>query len=81
MVPVDGGYTMRVADMIGVVRRLRSSVVIPMHWFSGASLRDFLAEMDSDFEVVEPGLSEMVFSRRDLPAHPTIMVLEPRWLD
>ena len=81
MVPVDGGYTMRVADMIGVVRRLRSSVVIPMHWFSGASLRDFLAEMDSDFEVVEPGLSEMVFSRRDLPANPTIMVLEPRWLD
>ncbi|OYW49298.1 MAG: Zn-dependent hydrolase [Rhodobacterales bacterium 12-65-15] len=45
MVPVDGGYTLRLEDMAGVVRRLRSSVVIPMHWFSEASLQAFLAEM------------------------------------
>src|SRR5690606_33099862 len=45
MVPVDGGYTMRLQDMAGVVKRLRSSVVIPMHWFSRTSLDGFLAEM------------------------------------
>ena len=29
MVPVDGGYTLNLATMIRVVKRLRSSVVIP----------------------------------------------------
>lgn len=81
MVPVDGGYTLRLADMIGVVRRLKSSVVIPMHWFSGASLRRFLDEMSGEFDVVEPGLNEMVFDRHSLPARPTILLLEPRLLD
>lgn len=81
MVPVDGGYTMRLADMVGVVRRLKSSVVIPMHWFSGASLVEFLKEMEGEFDVVETGLSEISFSMHDLPARPTILVLEPRWLE
>lgn len=81
MVPVDGGYTLRLEDMAGVVRRLKARVVIPMHWFSGASLDDFLLRMEGEFEVVETGLNEMVFSRADLPARPTILVLTPRWLD
>jgi Beta-lactamase superfamily domain len=81
MVPVDGGYTLRLEDMIGVVRRLKSSVVLPMHWFSGASLETFLAEMSGEFEVVETGLSQMDFGLRDLPSRPTILVLEPAWLD
>jgi L-ascorbate metabolism protein UlaG (beta-lactamase superfamily) len=81
MVPVDGGYTLRLEDMAGVVRRLKARVVIPMHWFSGASLDDFLLRMEGEFEVVETGLNEMVFSRTDLPGEPTILVLTPRWLD
>jgi L-ascorbate metabolism protein UlaG (beta-lactamase superfamily) len=81
MVPVDGGYTMRLADMAGVVKRLRSSVVIPMHWFSQASLQAFLAEMSGEFTVVETGGSEIELAMGDLPASPTILVLEPAWLD
>jgi L-ascorbate metabolism protein UlaG (beta-lactamase superfamily) len=77
MVPVDGGYTLSVTDMVGVVRRLRSSIVIPMHWFSGASLQTFLAEMESEFEVVETGLSELDLSLQDLPGRPSILVLDP----
>jgi L-ascorbate metabolism protein UlaG (beta-lactamase superfamily) len=77
MVPVDGGYTLSVADMVGVVRRLRSSVVIPMHWFSGASLQTFLTEMEGEFAVVETGLPELDLSLQDLPGQPTIMVLDP----
>ncbi|MEM1352675.1 MAG: MBL fold metallo-hydrolase, partial [Pseudomonadota bacterium] len=34
MAPVDGGYTLDLATMTQVLKRLRSSVVIPMHWFS-----------------------------------------------
>jgi L-ascorbate metabolism protein UlaG (beta-lactamase superfamily) len=81
MVPVDGGYTMAVSDMAEVVKRLRSSVVIPMHWFSGASLNMFLEDMRAEFEVVETGLSDLELSLRDLPGRPTIMVLEPALID
>lgn len=81
MVPVDGGYTMRLEDMAGVVRRLRSSVVIPMHWFSAESLERFLAEMSDGFTVVETGGAQIVLSLEDLPSVPTLLVLEPAFLD
>ncbi|MDZ4086587.1 MAG: MBL fold metallo-hydrolase [Tabrizicola sp.] len=81
MVPVDGGYTMRLEDMAGVVKRLRSSVVIPMHWFSQGSLDQFLAEMAAEFTVVETGGAQIALSLDDLPSQPTIMVLEPAYLD
>ena len=81
MVPVDGGYTMSVADMAGVVRDLRARVVIPMHWFSGASLELFLAEMAGAFQVVRLDQPDMEFSRDNLPGAPTIIVLEPAFLE
>lgn len=81
IVPVDGGYTMRLQDMAGVVQRLRSSVVIPMHWFSRSSLDAFLAEMAGQFTVVETGGAQIALSLRDLPSVPTVMVLEPAFLD
>lgn len=81
MVPVDGGYTMRLEDMAGVVRRLRSSVVIPMHWFSEASLQAFLTEMSDGFTVVETGGAQIALSLEDLPSVPTLMVLEPAFID
>ena len=81
MVPVDGGYTMRLSDMAGVVRRLRSSVVIPMHWFSPQSLQAFLTEMSAEFTVVETGGAQIALSLDDLPSQPTIMVLEPEFID
>lgn len=80
MVPVDGGYTLDLPSMMTVVRRLRSSVVLPMHWFSGASLTAFLAEMGDQFEVVEPGISQIDLSLSRLPKSPTIIVLEPEYL-
>ncbi len=81
MVPVDGGYTMRLEDMKAVVSRLRSSVVVPMHWFSGASLEEFVAEMSGEFDVVRLDQPDIVLSLDRLPKTPTIMVLQPEWLD
>jgi L-ascorbate metabolism protein UlaG (beta-lactamase superfamily) len=81
MVPVDGGVTMRVGDMAQVVRRLRSSVVLPMHWFSGASLEVFLADMEAEFDVVRLDQPDIELSRDSLPSRPTIMVLQPAFLD
>lgn len=81
MVPVDGGFTLRLGDMAGVVRRLRSSVVIPMHWFSQASLEAFLTEMSGEFSVVETGGAQLALSLDQLPSAPTIVVLQPAYLD
>ncbi len=81
MVPVDGGYTMATAEMAEVVKRFRSSVVIPMHWFSGSSLEVFLDDMDGAFDVVRPGISDIELSLQDLPRQPTIMLLEPEAID
>jgi L-ascorbate metabolism protein UlaG (beta-lactamase superfamily) len=67
--------------MEGVVRRLRASVVIPMHWFSPETLQAFLREMAPEFAVVETGGAQVALSRHDLPSQPTILVLEPAWLD
>jgi L-ascorbate metabolism protein UlaG (beta-lactamase superfamily) len=80
MVPVDGGYTMSIEAMRNVVRKLRSSVVLPMHWFSGASLEVFLQEMSGEFDVVRLEQPDLELSLGDLPGRPTIMVLQPAFL-
>ncbi len=77
MVPVDGGYTLAIDDMVGIVKRLRASVVIPMHWFSGASLEVFKTRMEGEFDIVETGLSEMDFAQNELPGRPAILILDP----
>ncbi len=80
MVPVDGTYTMDVVTMGRVVQRLRSSVVIPMHWFGGASLERFLDTMRGAWPVERTGANELTVSRHALPSQPTIVVLEPAGL-
>lgn len=77
MVPVDGGYTLDLPTMMRVVARLRSSVVLPMHWFGGASLERFLAGMAEDFAIERRAENWIELSLSTLPARPTIVVLSP----
>lgn len=81
MAPVDGGLTLDLPTMITVLKRLRSSVVIPMHWFGESSLERFLGGMSDEFVVERTGGSSMEVSLRTLPPRPTVYVLEPAWLD
>lgn len=81
MAPVDGGMTLSLGDMMGVLRRLKSSVVIPMHWFGGYTLNAFLEGMSDVFAIERPAASDLLISLRDLPDRPTIVVLQPRYLD
>ena len=80
MAPVDGGMTLDLPSMISVLQRLRSSVVIPMHWFSLGGLQTFLAGMQDDFRIDVREGSSMEVSLRTLPSEPTIVVLRPRFL-
>lgn len=80
MAPVDGGMTLPLPEMIATLKRLKSSIVIPMHWFSGYSLEAFLAGMVDEFAIERPDTSSLEVSLRSLPDRPTIIVLKPDYL-
>lgn len=80
MAPVDGGMTLDLPTMIKVLKRLRASVVIPMHWFGDGTLQFFLAGMRDEFAIERAAGSTLQLSLRDLPNRPTVMVLQPRYL-
>ncbi len=80
MAAVDGGTTMPLPEMIQVLKRLKSSVIIPMHWFSSFSLDRFLVDIRDDFPVRRDGVSDITVSLRTLPDRPTVVVLEPQYL-
>ncbi len=80
MAPVDGGMTLDLVSMTRVLKRLKSSIVIPMHWFSDFGLQTFLRGMADEFQVVELEEPGITVSVDRLPSTPTIMVLRPAYL-
>ena len=79
-VAVDGGMTVDQATVVEMLGRLRSSVVIPMHWFGRGTLDRFVEQMEPDFAIDRSGESVLEVSLRSLPDRPTVIVLEPRVL-
>ena len=75
MVPVDGTYTMDVYAMIRVLERLRTRLVLPMHYFGRETLERFLAAMAPTYDIRFPTDPVLRLTLRDLPAKPTVMVL------
>ena len=80
MAAVDGGLTVDLPTMIRIVERLKSSIILPMHWWSRGSLDRFTSALGADFDVVREGETSMEVSLRTLPKRPTVVVLEPRFL-
>ena len=81
MAAVDGGLTVDTPTMIRIIKRLKSSIVLPMHWFSRRSLEVFLAGVSDEFSIDRTGETSIEVSLRTLPSRPTVVVLEPRFLD
>lgn len=77
MAAVDGGTTLNLPEMIALLKRLRASVVLPMHYFGSGTLNAFLEGMSSDFRVILSEEPELVLSARKLPAVPSVIVLPP----
>jgi len=67
MVPVDGGRTLDAATMVRVMKRLRSRVVLPMHWFGDGTLSAFLNGMRDEFAIEYPSETSVTVSLMDLP--------------
>ena len=54
MVPIDGTYTMSLDGVSDITRRLRASVVLPMHRFM-TPLDDFMQKIGQQFEIDRRG--------------------------
>lgn len=80
MAAVDGGITLDTPTMIRLLKRLKSSVVIPMHWFSTLGLEQFLVGMADEFDIRRDMPNSIEVSLRTLPDRPTVVVLAPRLL-
>ncbi|WP_323763617.1 MBL fold metallo-hydrolase [Marinovum sp.] len=80
MAAVDGGMTVDLGTMTRILKRLKSSIVIPMHWFSDYGVERFVAGMADDFEISRPGTSSIEVSLATLPSRPTVVILRPAWL-
>jgi L-ascorbate metabolism protein UlaG (beta-lactamase superfamily) len=75
MVPVDGTYTLGIPDTIELVKRLRSSMVLPMHAFGPSSMQRFLDGLAGEFAIRHVGDTAVRVSLETLPREPTVMVL------
>jgi L-ascorbate metabolism protein UlaG (beta-lactamase superfamily) len=80
MAAVDGGMTLDLPTMTRVLKQLRSSIVIPMHWFGDFTLDRFLEGMADDFAIDIVRDNALTVSLRTLPDQPTVKVLYPRYL-
>ncbi len=74
MVPIDGTYTMSLDGISDITRRLRASVVLPMHRFM-TPLDEFMRRIGQQFAVDERTGRTLTISRETLPGTPTVIIL------
>ena len=74
MVPIDGTYTMSLDGISEITRRLRASIVLPMHRFM-TPLDEFMRRIGQQFEVEERTDRTLTISRDSLPGTPTVIIL------
>jgi L-ascorbate metabolism protein UlaG (beta-lactamase superfamily) len=75
MVPIDGSYTMSLDGVSDITRRLRASVVLPMHRFM-TPLDDFMRRIGQQFEIDMRSERTLKISRDSLPGTPTVIILD-----
>lgn len=75
MVPIDGSYTMSLDGVSDITKRLRASVVLPMHRFM-TPLDDFMRRIGQQFAIEERNTRTLRISRDTLPGTPTVIILD-----
>src|SRR5258707_2208135 len=75
MVPIDGSYTMSLDGVSDITRRLRASVVLPMHRFM-TPLDDFMRRIGQQFAIDLRPARTLQISRDSLPPAPTVIILD-----
>jgi L-ascorbate metabolism protein UlaG (beta-lactamase superfamily) len=74
MVPIDGTITMSLDGISNITRRLRASVVLPMHPFA-TPLEEFMRRIGGQFAIDVHTERTLKSSRDLLPDTPTVIIL------
>jgi len=74
MVPIDGTYTMSLEGISAITRRLRASVVLPMHRFM-TPLDEFMQRIGRQFAIDVRTEQTLTISQGTLPGTPTVIIL------
>ncbi len=74
MVPIDGTYTMSLDGISEITKRLRASVILPMHRFA-TPLDEFMRRIGQQSEIDERTERSLTISRDTLPSSPTVIIL------
>ena len=75
MVPIDGTYTMSLDGISEITKRLRASVVLPMHRFA-TPLEEFMGRIGQQFAIDVRSERTLRISRDSLPTTPTVIILD-----
>jgi L-ascorbate metabolism protein UlaG (beta-lactamase superfamily) len=75
MVPIDGTFTMSLDGISEITKRLRASVVLPMHRFA-TPLDEFMHRIGQQFEIDVRTERTLTISRDSLPGTPTVIILK-----
>ncbi|MET0710306.1 MAG: MBL fold metallo-hydrolase [Tardiphaga sp.] len=75
MVPIDGSYTMSLDGVSEITKRLRASVVLPMHRFA-TPLGDFMQKIGQQFAIDMRSERTLRMSLGALPKAPTVIILD-----
>jgi len=75
MVPIDGTYTMSLDGISEITKRLRASVVLPMHRFA-TPLEEFMGRIGQQFTIDVRSERTLRISRDSLPTTPTVIILD-----
>src|ERR1700734_573798 len=75
MVPIDGTYTMSLDGISDITRRLRASVVLPMHRFM-TPLDEFMRKIGEQFAIDVRSERTLRITRETLPGTPTVIILD-----
>jgi len=75
MIAVDGGLTMSHLSAREILKRLRSSVILPMHVRSYDALPNFLTYLGEGFAIERVRKNKLKLSLLNLPKRPTVMLL------
>src|ERR1700693_408964 len=72
---IDGTYTMSLDGISDITKRLRASVVLPMHRFA-TPLEEFMRRIGQQFEIDVRTERTLKISRETLPGTPTVIILD-----
>lgn len=74
MVPIDGAMTQSLTGMVEIVKRLRSSVILPMHARGFATPDTLIAMLGDRFDSLRLRANSVILTVNNLPRRPTVIV-------